>query len=309
MQCPVCPNPDVGSGQEVCGTCGADLSSIRLLQELPARWFNEALGLIAAGSHAVAIGKLEAALAAGGNEPAIRRVLGKVLWNEGRTDEAREQWRLIPDDEEAKLLAAMRSPSRRMRGPLVVAATGLLGVLVGAGIAILVRGTGGAPVAPERLTVASAVPAAADFDGPAAPRHGLAILAASLSRITASISSEELEIRFEEGLFPSASSEPTAEGATVLQELGRILQTHPGPLTAKVIGYTDSMSPPADRWKDNWSLAHARARVAVDLMAREAGSGVSWSVESSGDRNTPFSNDTEADRARNRTVIVRVSEK
>lgn len=316
MKCPVCPNPDVGSATR-CGTCGADLSSILTLQELPARWFNEALELIAAGAHDAAIGKLEAAIAAGGSAPEMRRVLGKALWNAGRAAEAKAQWQLLPQDDEARRLLAMESPAPRSpASPLMLVSVGIAGVLLGAFAALLMTRTARPPQEPAPVAAAAAVtiPVVKRSEDPPRPAGTLEPLARRLEDVTTSWREGSLEIRFPEGLFPSGSNAPTRDGARRLRALAGALASHSGRLRVTVTGFTDPKPPPQERWKDNWTLAYARANVAIQIMdgplARPSmmGRKVIWTAESSGDRNTPFPNDTEENRARNRTVVIRVTE-
>jgi flagellar motor protein MotB len=76
-----------------------------------------------------------------------------------------------------------------------------------------------------------------------------------------------------------------------------------------VEGFSDTNPPPQEHWADNWSLAFARARAAVEIMRHETGRNIVWSARSAGDTGTPFPNDTEINRERNRTVVMHVAER
>lgn len=315
MKCPVCPNTDIRAGQTSCGNCGADLTAIRRLEELPARWYNEALELLRKGQPEKAIAKLEAAVAVNASTP-VRRLLGKALWNAGRPEEAIAQWQMLPDDEEAKRLLAMPPPQTAAGRPAVglVAGAIALAIALGAGV-ILLTTRRAVPIAAAPVMQANAAadplaasPTSADPD-PSKP-SAVASIASRLSGRSGLRTTDEhgaVAITFDEGLFASGSDAPTRAGAATLKSLARVIAAEPHALEVMVEGFTDAKPPPRDRWSDNWSLAFSRAHAAVRLMRPESGTRVSWSAKSAGDQNTPYPNETEADRARNRTVVLHVS--
>jgi len=111
---------------------------------------------------------------------------------------------------------------------------------------------------------------------------------------------------FDDGLFDHGSH--FKQGAMArLQKLSKALAQSPDPLEIQVIGYADD-----DRafgtWTAQWesSLALDRASAVVDKLIR-LGSLPSGRLSATiGDRR-PFVSDTEHNRARNRTVVMRVS--
>ena len=305
MQCPVCPNANIPPDQTSCANCGADLTPIRRMQELPARWFNEALIALRAGDTSAAIAKLFSAAAIEPRSVPIRRVLGKALWNAGRTSEAHEQWRLIAeDDEEAKRLLAM--PVARRNYAAIAAVVILALIAVGALIMALrprsAGSVGGPPAvaaaAGRRSNPAGEPPAERRTSG---PRYELASLESKLAArddLRAEREGNGLRLTFREGLFPSGSDVPTPAGRARLESLARELAG----TRVQVEGFTDSNPPPRGRWADNWSLAFARAHAAVNAMRVASGERVSWSATSSGDRQTPYP----ANQPNNRTVVLHV---
>src|SRR5262245_13913697 len=132
MRCPVCPSASIGRTDLSCGNCGADLAPIRRLQELPALCYNQALVLLRRGEAEQAITRLRFALAVDEHAPHARRLLGKALWNVGRTAEAVDQWRLAPDDEGARRCLEMATASAAARAPRTASLTTLVLVSVGA---------------------------------------------------------------------------------------------------------------------------------------------------------------------------------
>ena len=113
---------------------------------------------------------------------------------------------------------------------------------------------------------------------------------------------------FEAGLF-SRGSALTASGAAMLTELGRKLEAQETKYSVIITGCTDDRPlPPGGKYRDNAALGMARAvavaehlrkttRLPERLLLVRAGSAA----------DAPFPNDSPANRARNRTVTIRIA--
>jgi chemotaxis protein MotB len=217
----------------------------------------------------------------------------------------------------SEIAEAMRRRRRTMRsGAAAAAAVVIFAIPLG----LLLR-AGGSPHAGTGevidSTVAAAEPAraAATQDLQAVSDQGETTnLRSLLSRLSdlATVRAEEdgadLRLVFVDGLFGMGSDEPSESGYAALGQVARILAGEGDSLHVEVLGVTDNISPPSGGgWTDNWSLGLSRARAAVEFMRMEAASQhIHWLAASSGDADTPFPNDTEANRAKNRTVVLSV---
>lgn len=113
---------------------------------------------------------------------------------------------------------------------------------------------------------------------------------------------------FDAGLF-SRGTVLTASGAALLTELGRALEAQQAKFLVEITGCTDnSAMPPGGRYRDNAALGMARAvtvaehlrkttRLPERLLLVRAGSAA----------DAPYPNDSPANRARNRTVTIRIA--
>jgi len=107
MDCPVCPRTEIPDDAQSCPACGANLGPVRRAVELAASFYNDAVRLAKAGAIEAATLRLGAALALDENCLPARRLLGKLLWQQGRGAEAMWQWEqaaAAPEDQEAKRL-------------------------------------------------------------------------------------------------------------------------------------------------------------------------------------------------------------
>jgi flagellar motor protein MotB len=308
MNCPVCPNANIPAGEMACSNCGADITAIRRLQELPSRWYNEALASLRAGTTEAAIASLYSAAAIEPDAAHIRRLLGKALWEGGRTAEAIAQWRMLPDDEASRQLLQMvpaASEKRRAFGvalliiTIVVALAAIAAMLVKARPPLRDRsGISRASMMPMMKTHVTEQPP---------PLTSLTDRLSSRANVRVERRGGGLMITFADGLFASGSDIPTISGHTTLRSMARDLAASSTPLHVMVEGFTDSKRPRRrNRWADNWSLGFSRAHNAVQFLRRDAGTAISWSARSGGDVGTPYVNDGEASRARNRTVVLHV---
>ena len=274
MRCPVCPNPDVPADQTACPNCGTDLSPIRRVQELPARWYNEALALLQRGDNAAAIAKLCAAAELDPQSEPVKQLLAKTR--------------------------VSAEPKRENHGVAIAAFAILALIAIGALIMAIRRPA-------ETRVVQSSVAASPRTTSPAPSRpdpepakpalNDLASRLAQRTDVRVDREGDDLKITFHGGLFPSGSDVMTKAGRVRLESIARELTN----VRVNVEGFTDSNPPPPHRWKDNWALAFSRAHAAVEAM-RATGADVTWTSSSSGDADPPY-----AEKEKNRTVVLHIA--
>lgn len=123
-------------------------------------------------------------------------------------------------------------------------------------------------------------------------------------------SAKEVVIKFKSGLFKSGVGTTLSPGTRViLSTLGQDLEKGVGRISVKVVGYSDNI-PISSRsgYHDNKSLGMARSVAVVEYLRSYCNLPISmFEISSAGDENTPYPNDTEQNRARNRTVVIRIS--
>lgn len=119
---------------------------------------------------------------------------------------------------------------------------------------------------------------------------------------------EGLLVLFDAGLFGQAAMlKPQAKD--VLSALGKQLEPHAGRIGVRIIGQTDDLPlPTGSAYPDNTSLAMARALAVFEyLRAATRLPANMFTLESPGAAAAaPYPNDTPLNRARNRTVVLRV---
>lgn len=269
MRCPVCPNPHVPADQTSCSNCGADLTPLRRLQELPARLYNEALSLLHAGENDRARAKLVTAAELDPKSEPVQQLLAKI--------------RAVP-------------PQRASRTPAMMIAFAILALVAIGALVVALRRPPDAPVV-QAAMIPIPPPAASQ---PAPRAFPLADLERRLSKghdVRVDREGEGLRATFNAGLFPSGSDALTPAGRALLQSVARELAA----VRVNVEGFTDSNPPPREQWKDNWALAFSRAHEAVEVLRAASGAGVTWTASSSGDLRPPH-----GDKEKNRTVVLHI---
>jgi flagellar motor protein MotB len=118
----------------------------------------------------------------------------------------------------------------------------------------------------------------------------------------------EINFKFNSGLFTSGV-DITPENKKLLTTLGKQLEPHSDHVLLKVIGYADDIPIIKDnKFKDNSALGIARAVAVVDhLRATTKLKPEIFLIGSLGESTTPYPNDTPQNRARNRTVVIKIS--
>lgn len=315
MKCPVCPTTEVPREARTCPNCGVDLTPVRRLHELADRWFNEALVLSERGEYSQALEKLLGALQLDGEPARIRLLIGKILWRLGRRDEAITYWRWVlekdPAHPEAKRLlevAERELPRALLANPSVK--YGVYGIIL---LAFLCLGFLFANYRrTHKYTNAEVEKLQESLEAARRPRGVLSQLAERLKAqggVRVEGQGDRIAVTFLEGLFLSGSDQLTARSSSRLASVGRSVEQQGCSCQIVVEGIADNMPPkPRGRWADNWTLGFSRARVTAEYMSRQiASSKIKWSATSSGHSNPPFPNDTEANRSKNRTVVLHIS--
>jgi type VI secretion system protein ImpK len=119
---------------------------------------------------------------------------------------------------------------------------------------------------------------------------------------------QHVEISFDQPLF-SRGDRLTTEAKERLTGLGRQLMPQAGRISVEIIGHTNNVPIPAGHSiQDNAALGMNRARAVADHMSNTALLPYRMlSLRSAADEETPYPNDTQANRLRNRTVVIRIT--
>jgi type VI secretion system protein ImpK len=105
-----------------------------------------------------------------------------------------------------------------------------------------------------------------------------------------------------DGVFASGSADVVPSYDALLGRIGEALKPVPGKVI--VIGHTDDIPSASARYPSNWALSKARAATVVQVLSSRAGPAVRYSVEGRGETEPLVPNDTPANRARNRRVVI-----
>lgn len=105
-----------------------------------------------------------------------------------------------------------------------------------------------------------------------------------------------------DGVFRSGSADVAAAYEPLLARIGAALKPVPGQVI--VIGHTDDVQVTSTRFPSNWALSKARAASVVTLLATHAGPPARYRVEGRGETEPLVPNDSAANRARNRRVVI-----
>lgn len=154
-----------------------------------------------------------------------------------------------------------------------------------------------------RAAKATAVPAAAPAQAPApAPAAGAA-LAKVLERDPVAIAEDGgrivLTLRHARQFAPGGT-QTAAELRPLIQKIAAALDRTPGAII--VTGYADAS--PTQRYASNVDLSAERARSVARMMAPKLGDPKRLSAEGRGEADPLAPNDTEANRAKNRRVVI-----
>ncbi len=117
-----------------------------------------------------------------------------------------------------------------------------------------------------------------------------------------------IEVRFDSGLFEYGTM-LTSQAEQLLTILGLQLEPYVGRITIAVIGCTDDLPVRgAPQYLDNIGLGRRRAGVVIDyLRATSRLPDAMFTIQSSTGLPSPYANDSAANRAGNRTAVLRIS--
>lgn len=297
----------------------------------------EALGLTALvasaselareGRYADAESLLRDRLAAGRTEPEVLDLLARIKAQQGELREAEDRWRqassLDPDNESYRsgLRRLARIQRRRTRWPWVLLArTVIAAVVVGVGILALWLAAERLGTLEDRVTelaaageaerralvqqVAESNRARERTAEPAAAPD----LRLDLPGVTVRHDGPVVVATFEEGLF-SEGDRLGSRARELLTSVGRRLELQAGEIAVHVIGYSDDLTPWAESdFRDNAALGLSRALAVVEhLRASTTLPAEVFHVRTGGARSPPYPNNSPANRARNRTVVLRIT--
>jgi type VI secretion system protein ImpK len=156
----------------------------------------------------------------------------------------------------------------------------------------------------QRISVATATPAKASVPVQA-PNRVARFLAADIERglvgVTETADRSTITLHGD-GVFASGRAEVVDAFEPLLARIGDALKAVPGKVL--VIGHTDDVPSASAQFPSNWALSKARAGSVVEMLARRAGPASRYSVEGRGDTEPLAPNDSAANRARNRRVVI-----
>jgi type VI secretion system protein ImpK len=104
-----------------------------------------------------------------------------------------------------------------------------------------------------------------------------------------------------DGIFASGSAWVRPSYVALIRRIGAALRDVPGQVI--VVGHTDNQ-PPAPGAPSNWALSLARATHVVDLLREETAQPGRFLAQGKGDADPVAPNDTPANQARNRRVVI-----
>jgi flagellar motor protein MotB len=167
------------------------------------------------------------------------------------------------------------------------------------------RGRELAEVVPE----ASPLVAAADVRPPVAPAPETPEMLVATPGVLVRTEGSERVVEFAAGLFDGGRAAIRADRAAQLDAVGSALQEHKGGVRVVIEGRTDSSPLRArTRYADNTALAFARACAVADRLRRSSGlTAESLTVRALGTERDRVLDESRAERARQRTVSLRVS--
>jgi chemotaxis protein MotB len=117
----------------------------------------------------------------------------------------------------------------------------------------------------------------------------------------------DLVLVFERGLFGAGQARIHANSRAVLRPLAKALGEPDRRIQIVVSGLTDPAPPRTADYRDNESLALARAAAVLDFLLAAGVPASRLTLRAAGDGPAPFANDTAEGRARNRSVMIRIS--
>ncbi|MCE3607889.1 type VI secretion system protein TssL, long form [Massilia sp. P8910] len=203
-----------------------------------------------------------------------------------------------------------RAPARPAVLALSLAA--MLAILLGLGVAARVtleRNADPVVASLAALSVPNAAPPAPVATlALAAPPRLAALLAPDVERGLISVTDAAAQstiVLHGEGVFASGSADVAAPFLPLLDRIAGALAPLPGRVL--VIGHTDDVKSASPRFPSNQALSGARAATVAALLASRAASADRFTAQGRGDSAPLVPNDSAANRARNRRVVIVLS--
>lgn len=277
----------------------------------------QATDLARSGAYEEAEQALSEAKAADEEDPIVFDLLARIRAQQGRYNEAEVFWkeaaRLDPGNE------AYRAGLKRVRSihgrpylptywsPLLIG-TLAVGMLAFLGVSLWWTTYGG----PASKPVLAEMPPPASFPHPPAPVQAVRQsprLELSVPRLEVSTKDGAILLRFEQGLFDSRIRLLPGSDK-LLKQMAQQLLSHKERLHIEVVGHTNDLPiPSGSPFSDNVDLGLRRAVVVTNMLRKTVSSSPHmFAVSSQGEVNPPYENDGAENRARNRTVVVHVSQ-
>jgi len=275
---------------------------------------SKAASLARKGKYAAAESLLKQLIGSKNESPDAMDLLARICAQQGRFSEAEAFWRraLEVEPNNETYLAGLKRIAQLRSRPLWL---GILAPIGAALFAILVVLLVGFIVREQIVQLRESLlreGAQAKF---AAPKNAETLPSApsapnvtiQLSGTTVRTEQNALVVLFDEGLFRyGADLKPEAKA--LLSKLGNRLRPHATNISIRVVGHTDDL--PAPRgwiYRDDIALGMARAVTVAEYLRNNAGlpAGM-FLLQSAGESEPPYPNDTPANRLRNRTVVIRI---
>jgi flagellar motor protein MotB len=154
-------------------------------------------------------------------------------------------------------------------------------------------------------TIVDPTRAAEEKPPPAAPKQSITWPIVSVEGVKVTTSDRECAMVFDSGVF-SYRTTISPEAAKALRAVAGQVRGSLADLTLVIEGHAD-MTPASAATGDNNSLSLARANVVLDFLKSQCElPAASMTATSKGADDPPYSNDDEASRLKNRTVILRL---
>ena len=287
---------------------------------------NEASALARSGREVQALDLLGGISSGAGLPAAGYDLLARIHAQRGQLTEARDAWQraLEMDPGNGAAMAGLsrikkllcRSPLRGYLLKLVafILAAAILAFAAYWGIAAIVNEIDALKVETERLATLTGelgrrmpdlVPV--ETVQPADEAVSIPEALTALPGISMKPEGRHYRIEFDEGLF-AHSDMLTPDASMLLTRLGAILENFIDGANIEIVGHTDDVPPrPGARFKDNYSLAVARAVAVAEHLSATAHIPLSLlAIRGEADFNAPFPNISAENRLRNRTVVIRI---
>jgi flagellar motor protein MotB len=309
----VCSSHDAGPDPSICANCAADLSPLNRIGQLDERFLAEGLRQASQGRLRTAARHFEGALAIRRTNGPAAIALGKARWLLGERDAAIAAWSEIestqPEFQDAQELlreTPVKARRSRRRSTLLWRLAGAVVLLALTGMAAsrwMERTESFSVVTPISDNRVTPIAAAQATDLQSARLNRLADQLAALDGVAVERRERSITVSFLNGLFARGGTKIGAPAYRILEALAADLGRSTHDMRIIVEGLTDTVPlRPGGRWRDNWTLALARAQTVADQLRRDTRSRTQWLLTADGE---PAAFPSTARRP-NRSVLVHI---